>query len=119
MLTAARKRVDGKFEIDSFSGRGSYVVDLVAGTCSCPHYVKRLAGTNRGPCKHICSVASQAPRIELIEKARRCTDEMIAELLPKYATDPDVGGALRVAREERRQELLQADYDAHMRSIFA
>ncbi len=104
MVTPARRRADGRFEIDSFNGAGSYVVDLTGRTCSCPHFQKRLAGTNRGPCKHIVAVAEQATYIEYLEKARGCSDEQIARLLPKYNDDPMVSGALRVARAEKQAE---------------
>jgi hypothetical protein len=57
-------------------------------------------------------VKEQAERIELIEKARRCSDAQIATLLPKYADDPYVSGALRLARAERRE-------DRKLRDVFA
>jgi predicted nucleic acid-binding Zn finger protein len=49
----------GLYSIDSFRGEAtSYRVDLNAGTCSCPHYAKRIAGTN-GECKHIVAARTE------------------------------------------------------------
>jgi len=114
MVTPARKIGDNLFAIQSFNGDQEYIVNLSGSkaTCSCPHYQMRLAGTDRGPCKHIVAVATQATYIEYLEKARGCTDEQIANLLPKYADDPMVNGALRVVRAERRA-------DQQLRDVFA
>ena len=113
MVTAARKIAPNTFAIDSFNGAGSYTVDLAGAkaTCSCPHYTKRLAGTDKC-CKHIEAVEAQLPMIEAMEKAAGCTDEQIERLLPKYGNDPIIGGALRVARAERKAE-------QNLRDIFA
>jgi len=96
---------DGRYAVPSSRDETRlYIVDLVGRTCTCPDFQHRRAGTNRGWCKHGIEVQAQAERLELIEKARRCSDEQIANLLPKYADDPMVSGALRVARAERKAE---------------
>jgi|GEM_PF-6188268 SWIM zinc finger. len=112
MATAARRRADGRYEIDSFSEDKSYVVDLTKGICSCPHNQYRNAR-----CKHLVAVEAQAPRIELLEKAARCTDEQLAGLLEKYGpVSPEIGGALRIERR-RRQDAIERD--AELRNVFA
>jgi len=96
---------DGTWSIDSFRGETSaYRVDLAAGTCTCPHFTGRLAGTGQ-ECKHLQSVRQQSHFLALLEKARLLTDAQIAALLPRYTERgrADVAGALRIARAERRQ----------------
>src|SRR4051794_35466190 len=116
MVTPAQKIGPSLFAIDSFSGEASYIVDLAARTCSCPQFVHRLAGTNRGPCKHLVAVEAQAPMIEALEKARACSEAQVYELLPKYANDPVRGGALRIVCRERREAL---ENEEKLKSIFA
>ena len=117
MVHAARKIGDQLYAVDSFSGEGGYTINMagVKATCTCPHYTKRLTGTDR-VCKHIDLVKEQAPRIEALEKARGCTDSQIAALLPKYANSPVEGGALRVVRAERKAA---TENEVKLRSVFA
>lgn len=117
MITPARKIGDNLYAIPSFSEDREFIVNLELNSCSCPHFQYRLAGTNRGDCKHLTAVKDQAPRIELLEKAARCTDEQLGNLLAKYgAADAEIGGALRVEREKRRAA---ADNEAKLKAIFA
>lgn len=98
---------DGRWSVDSFRQMSeSYVVDLQAGTCSCPHYVKRLAGT-AGECKHLQSVRRQARFARLLEIAQGLTDTDLTRLLQKYTElgDVETAGALRCERARRRQEV--------------
>ena len=117
MITAARKIGENLFAIQSFNGDNEYIVSLAGAkaTCSCPHYTMRLAGTDKC-CKHITTVEAQVPMIEAMEKAASCTDTQIERLLPKYANEPVVGGALRLVRAERRAA---AENEAKLKNVFA
>jgi len=80
---ACTKIAPGIYSIDSFNDETvSYRVDLNSGTCSCPHYTKRLAGTS-GQCKH--QKAAAAHRFQQIEEtAKSLSTERLEELKDKY-----------------------------------
>jgi len=74
----------GCWSVDSFRGEtASYVVNLEGqGTCSCPHYTGRLAGTGMD-CKHL-KAARIAEWNRATERAALVSDNALPVLLEKY-----------------------------------
>jgi uncharacterized Zn finger protein len=104
--TATRpvKVADGLYSIDSFRGEEtSYLVDLRSGSCTCPHYQKRIAGTS-GACKHV-KAARAARFLSLTEKARTVPTEILPALLAKHEQEGrlDVALAIRSELFDRQQ----------------
>ena len=102
---------DGKYTMDSFrSEKRSYLIDLPANSCTCPHWQCRLAETGQD-CKHLAEVKRQQPYLKAAERAASLTDEALARCLQRYGNHPVIGGALRVEREERRRAAAEAYHD--------
>jgi hypothetical protein len=128
--TAVRQIGPNLYAIDSFRGESkSYTVSLGGQpTCSCPHFRERLAGTPGAECKHITDTRRQARFLKLLDTARALCDSDLARLLVRYTElgDPEMAGALRVAREERRMAAARAahvssiiDRDTALKALFA
>ena len=99
-----RQNADGTYTVPSHRGLDNeYLVNLDAGTCNCPHYSARLAGTGQD-CKHLVACKAQKPFIEAARRARELTDEALESYLKKYANHAVIGGALRSERARRQQE---------------
>jgi hypothetical protein len=95
------------YAIDSFRGEGrSYLINLKTGSCNCPQFTKRCAGTPGAVCKHIEEVRKQARFIKLLTTARSLSDSDLARLLTKYTEmgDFETAGAMRVVRAERKAQ---------------
>lgn len=96
----------GLYSIDSFRGEGvSYRVNLGTGSCTCPHYVGRLAGTG-ADCKHL-KAARAAQFDELAATARTARDSDLSLLLERYETAGrlDVAVAIRCELADRGQQV--------------
>lgn len=94
-----------RYTVESFRGEErSYLVDLQANSCSCPHYQRRLAGTKED-CKHLLETKRQARWLKLLMIAKGLSDADLTRFLQRYTElgDAEVAGALRVEREERRR----------------
>lgn len=113
-------QAEGLFAVDSATGEGSYRVNLKQGSCTCPHFAKRLSGLPIGDparvCKHQVAAAAQQPFLIAAAKAKMLSDALLVELLAKHAANPLVSGVLRCERHRRRQA---AAADAHARAIFS
>jgi predicted nucleic acid-binding Zn finger protein len=98
--TVATKVKPGVYALDSFRGEETaYLVDLNTGraTCSCPHFVKRLAGTE-GECKH--ARQARTARFEtLTEKARTIPTHHLPMLLEKHEQEGRLDVALAIRAE--------------------
>src|SRR5436190_536416 len=82
---------DGAFIVESMSGaERAYRVDPQAGTCTCPHFVRRLTGTGQ-KCKHLLAVEEQ-PQPTALErasaKAAGLTDEQLRMWAAQYESGP-------------------------------
>lgn len=86
--------------VDSFRGEGAYQVTITETgcSCSCPHYTKRLAGTD-AQCKHIVQVIEATRFNRLIEKAQTATTEQLETLLPAYEAKGRLDIALAIRCE--------------------
>jgi hypothetical protein len=93
--TVPVKIAAGRYSVDSFRGEGSYEVNVKTGTCNCPHFTGRLAGTGL-ECKHL-QAARQARAAELAAKAAALTPAELTALLPRYADRPEVAAAIKGA----------------------
>lgn len=96
----------GLYSIDSFRGEEvSYRVNLGTGSCTCPHYAKRIAGTG-GQCKHIAAARTARFR-ELVETARKAADRDLPQLLTRYeaAGQLDIALAIRCEMADRGQQV--------------
>lgn len=110
----------GIYSIDSFSQEAtSYRVDLNAGTCTCPHFTKRLAGTNTD-CKHL--VACRAERFaQISETAKTLPTEKLEALKDKYlGQDKAIWLAIDGELYDRDQAAMkQSLRDTQLKTIFA
>jgi len=105
--TPVRMIDERTFECESFrGGAAAYRVTLAPVSCSCPHYQARMAATG-GECKHVAAARAQKPFLIALARAKELTDEALDQYLAKYASNPLVGGALRVVRAERRTAALR------------
>jgi hypothetical protein len=102
----AVKNPDGTFTVPSWrNDTDSYTVNLEAGTCDCPHYRERLAGTGQD-CKHLKQV--RAERWErLIAKANTLPAEQLPVLLAKHEENGnlEIALAIRCAMADRIQQV--------------
>lgn len=95
---------DGYWSVDSFRAAGSsYVVDLAAGTCSCPDFGKRHADAGT-QCKHLRAVRVQC-WAGYTEKARQVSDRALPALIEKYESrgELEIALALRAELLDRAQ----------------
>lgn len=80
------------YDVPSFTEAGaSYVVDVAAGSCTCPHYRHRLQGCGKD-CKHL-KAARAARFADLLTIAEEQPTETLESLLPRY----EQAGRLEVA----------------------
>jgi len=79
---------NGRFIVESFRNEGeSYSVDLVEWTCTCPHFINRLAvaaepDENAVPCKHI-RAAEDASYVKALGIAHNLPVETLRRRLQK------------------------------------
>jgi hypothetical protein len=99
---------DGAFIVESMSGaERAYRVDPQAGTCTCPHFVRRLSGTGQ-KCKHLLAIEELAQPTALQKaaaKAAGLTDEQLRMWAAQYESGP-VACACRLELASRK---LQAE----------
>jgi hypothetical protein len=114
------KIAPGIYSVDSFrSEEASYRVDLNAGSCTCPHWTGRLAGSGQD-CKHL--KAARAERFTAItEKAKALPTERLEELKDKYfGQDKAVWLAIDGELFDRAQaEMKQSLRDTQLKQLFA
>jgi len=103
---------DGSFIVESMSGaERAYRVDPQAITCTCPHFVRRLAGTGQ-LCKHLKAVeAALGPQPTALErataKAAGLTDEELLHWAKAKGAGPEAAACwLELAR---RRNLVKAE----------
>jgi hypothetical protein len=108
-----------QFAVQSFRNPEDwYVVDLDHGTCSCPHFEKRVgpaldAGEEIDRCKHFR--LAQAAQLRVIrEKAQSMSPARIREALRRYSYRPEVEGTIREVLQEKLLDLI-ADTSAQVR----
>lgn len=105
--------------VDSHTTEGTtYEVKLTAtgGSCSCPHYTKRLAGT-QGICKHI-KQARQERAVRLIQKAMALATHELEALLPRYEQQGRLELAVVIRGELADREAFAAQ-EAELKALFA
>jgi predicted nucleic acid-binding Zn finger protein len=97
--TVPVRLADGRYAIDSFRGeQKSYIVSLEGqGSCSCPHWTGRLAGTGLD-CKHL-KQARLAEWTRATERAKLVSDHALPILLEKYEAKGDLVAALALRGE--------------------
>lgn len=109
---------DGGWAVESLTGAGrSYVVDSARGTCTCPHYQQRLAGTNQ-VCKHVEVVRQQIRFASAVRKAMTVSDEDLTTLLGKYLERHDAVIAAAISTELAARSAGRQS-DQAMRRVFA
>ena len=109
-ITHIKDRVYG---VQSFTDEDvQYEVDLDNQTCTCPHYVKILAGTN-GKCKHIQATDKEEVNYHLIQKARKLKDSDLQKCLQRYQR---IYSALKIVHQERQ---LADRRNAEMKALFS
>lgn len=129
----------GVYAVESFRDEmKTYTVDLNANSCTCEHWVRRIAGTS-GQCKH--QKAAAAYRFQQIEEtAKSLPTEKLEELKDKYfGKDGKIWLAIEnelwtryhaetveqlradrlKAEEATRQRLQQESRDAALKAVFA
>jgi SWIM zinc finger len=108
----------GVYSVDSFTGEGqSYQVNLNGtGSCTCPHYQKRIAGT-AGQCKHQ-RAARAAQFAALQEKAKGLPTAQLSLLLEKHEAERNllVALAIRSTLQDRQQV---DSREAALKAVFA
>ncbi len=113
-MNAPRALPNGLFEVESESDPGlCRIIDPVQGTCTCPHFQYRLAGTGK-VCKHViearATIAAAGERMTAekfraaLATASRVPDALLPVLLKKHGDNAVVQTALiyERARRERR-----------------
>lgn len=119
--TGITKIAPNVYAVESFREEmKTYQVDLLANSCSCPHFTKRLAGQPDATCKHITSARAERFR-ELTEKARSLPTERLEELRDKYlGQDKAIWLAIDGELYDRDQAAMkQSLRDANLKQIFA
>jgi hypothetical protein len=104
------KRADGTFIVESMSGaERAYRVDPQAGTCTCPHFVRRLSGTGQ-KCKHLQAVEI-TPQPTALERAAAKAAGLTDEELLRFAREKNgsPAGAACWLELARRRNLVQAE----------
>jgi hypothetical protein len=118
--TPIRKTGPDTYAVDSFRGEdASYTVTLGSRpSCSCPHFVKRLAETPGEECKHITDTRRQQRFLEAALGATKLSDEQLLFWLRHHTEKGNaiVAGALRCERARRQAA---ARKDAELKAVFA
>jgi hypothetical protein len=114
------KLAAGIYSVDSFRNETeSYRVDLNVGSCSCPHWTGRLAGSGQD-CKHLR--ACRAERFAAIsETASTLPTERLEELKDKYfGQDKAIWLAIDGELHDRAQAAMkQSLRDTQLKQLFA
>ncbi len=110
--------------LDSFTTEATYLIDLEAGVCSCPHFQHRLINLEptdpkrQAGCKHLQEAKKQQRFAKALAIARKLDDAKLLLGLQHYQAQGDlaVSGAIRCALHERK---VAAAADAALRATFA
>lgn len=101
-----------QFAVQSFRDPEDwYVVDLTAGTCTCPHFEKRVApaldaGQEMDRCKH--HQLAQAEQLRMVrEKALTMTPAQLRATLRKFTYTPEMVGSIREVLQEKLMDLVE------------
>jgi predicted nucleic acid-binding Zn finger protein len=111
------KIAPARYSVDSFRGEEkSYEANLRTGSCTCPHFTGRLAGTGE-ECKHLKAARAQEWE-EIVAKAGRVPSAELPALLAKYeaAGRFDIALAIRAEILDREQA---GTREADLKRLFA
>jgi SWIM zinc finger len=109
----ARQLPNGLIEVDSEASDQAYIIDLGAGTCSCPDFTYR-----QRRCKHFGAadaLVAQEKAKARFSTASRVPDALLPVLLERHAEDPTIQTALLYERERRRR---REEENAKMLAVF-
>jgi hypothetical protein len=101
---------EGTFLVQPFTrpgqkAEGEYHVDLAEGTCTCPHFLNRIApkreeGEEIADCKHLEYARKGSRRIAL-KVSRTLSEAKLREQMDRSDLRPEIHDALREAMWER------------------